>query len=266
MTSWEFPGSEPIDILIDVASGSIAVSAEPADRTTVLLEASGRGGDLLLSEVSVTFSQGRLEIIEPKDVRNRLRGHPRLDVTVTAPADSSCVLHTASADVSCMGRLAGLEARTASGDVTAGSVTGPLEVRTASGDVWLERTGATAEFNTASGDVQLRQADGDVSVHTASGDVSIGQAAASVHVQTASGDTRVGSAAAGEVSTKTASGDTQVGVAAGVGVYLDLSSLTGTISSELDETGGHDDVGLQVSCRSVTGGIRITRAESVPAA
>ncbi len=103
-------------------------------------------------------------------------------------------------------------------------------------------------------------------MQTASGDVAIGQAAASVHVQTASGDTRVGSAAAGEVSTKTASGDTQVGVAAGVGVYLDLSSLTGNISNELDETDGRDDVGLQVSCRSVTGGIRITRADPVPAA
>jgi DUF4097 and DUF4098 domain-containing protein YvlB len=266
MTSWEFPGSEPIDILIDIAAGSIAVAAEPAEVTTVLLEASGRNGERLLSEVSVTFSQGRLEIIEPKDKRNLLRGHAGLDVTVMAPADSSCVVRTASADVSCMGRLAELEARTASGDVTAGSVTGPLEVRTASGDVWLERAGATAEVNTASGDIQLRQADGDVLVQTASGDVAIGQAAASVHVQTASGDTRVGSAAAGEVSTKTASGDTQVGVAAGVGVYLDLSSLTGSISNKLDETDGGGDVGLQVSCRSVTGDIRITRADPVPAA
>jgi DUF4097 and DUF4098 domain-containing protein YvlB len=266
MSSWEFPGSEPIDILIDITAGSVAVSAEPTDVTTVLLEASGRGGERLAAELSVGFDQGRLQIIEPKNVRSLFRGFAGLDVTVTAPAGSSCEVRTASADVSCMGRLAELEARTASGDVTAGSVTGPLAVRTASGDVWLERAGATAQVNTASGDVQLRQADGDVSVQTASGDVAIGQAAASVHVQTASGDTRVGSAAAGEVSTKTASGDTQVGVAAGVGVYLDLSSLTGNIRTELDETDGSDDVGLQVSCRSVTGGIRITRAEPVPAA
>ena len=54
-----------------------------------MLEASGRNGDRLLSEVSVTFSQGRLEIIEPKDKRNLLRGHAGLDVTVEAPAGSS---------------------------------------------------------------------------------------------------------------------------------------------------------------------------------
>ena len=45
MTNWEFPGSEPIEILIDITSGSIAVSAEPADVTTVRVEAKGRGGE-----------------------------------------------------------------------------------------------------------------------------------------------------------------------------------------------------------------------------
>lgn len=261
MTNWEFPGSEPIDILIDVASGSVAVLAEPADLTTVQLEGTGRNGDLLLSEVSVTFSGGRLEIIEPKNMRSQLRGSAGLEVTVTTPAGASCAVHTASADVSAVGSLGQLDATTASGDVTAGLVTGPLEVRTASGDVWLERAGATVKINTASGDIQLREAEGDVNVHTASGDVAIGRAGASVSVQTASGDTNVGSVAVGAVATKTASGDTQVGVAAGAGVYLDLSSLTGTIKNQLDETDGSGGVALQVSCRSVTGDIRITRAD-----
>ena len=71
---------------------------------------------------------------------------------------------------------------------------------------------------------------------------------------------------AGGVSMNSASGDIQVGVAAGAGVYLDLSSLTGAISSELDETDGGDDVRLQVSSRSVTGGIRITRADQATVA
>lgn len=260
MTSWEFPGSDPIEIMIDIAAGSVTVSAEPVEVTTVILEASGRDGTQLLEHVKVAFSEGRLEIIEPRN-----RSQSGLEVTVTAPAGSSCAAHAASADVSCLGTLAELEVRTASGEVTAESVTGPVEVKTASGDVWLERAGATAQVNTASGDIQLREAAGDVSAHTASGDVAIGQAAASVRAETASGDVQVGRATAGEVSVKTASGDVRVGVAAGVGVYLDLSSLTGNISNQLDETGASDDVRLQVSCRTVTGGIRITRAAPVPA-
>jgi len=71
---------------------------------------------------------------------------------------------------------------------------------------------------------------------------------------------------AGEISMGAVSGDIEVGVAFGVGVYLDLSSLTGSIRSELDETDGDGDVRLQVSCRTVTGGIRITRASQAAVA
>jgi DUF4097 and DUF4098 domain-containing protein YvlB len=266
MSNWEFPGSEPIDIVIETSAGSIAVAAEPAEVTTVRLEGRGRDAERLVSEVMVSFSNGRLEIIEPKSARSLLRGNARLDVTVTAPAGSSCEVRTASADVSCMGRLGELDIRTASGDVTAGTVAGSVQVRTASGDVWLEQADGSVQVKTASGDVRLRQANGEVQVQTASGDVAIGLAAASVQVQTASGDAKVGSVSSGEVSMKSASGDIQVGVAPGAGVYLDLSSLTGTIRSELDETDGGDDVRLQVSSRTVTGSIRITRADQAAAA
>lgn len=267
MTSWEFPGSEPIDIRVEIAAGSVAVSAEPTEVTTVHIEASRhtRNAEQLLDEVKVSFSSGRLEIIQPKNV-SLLRGHAGLDVTVKAPASSRCSVETASGDVACMGEMAELRARTASGDVTAASVNGALDVSTASGDVWLENTGASVNVNTASGDIQLRWAAGDVEVKTASGDIGIGTAEASVQAGTASGDVRIRSVASGRTSVKTVSGDTVIGVAAGAGVYLDLSSLTGHISNQLDETDGAGEVGevgLQIACRSVSGDIRITRADAV---
>jgi hypothetical protein len=49
-------------------------------------------------------------------------------------------------------------------------------------------------------------------------------------------------------------------VAAGVGAYLDLSSVTGSATSQLDETVASDDVPLEVICRAVSGDIRIIRA------
>lgn len=261
MASWEFPGSDPIEIVINIASGSVAVAAEPTDATTVSLESSrsGRNSDQLVSEVNVSFDNGRLEIIQPRSA-SFLRGHGGLDLTVKAPPGSRCTVETASADVACVGQLAGLDAKTASGDVTAASVSGPLGVRTASGDVWLEDAGATVQVNTASGDVQLRQAAGDVSVRTASGDVKVGTAAASVEVNTASGDVRISSISSGAASVKSVSGDAQVGIPAGTGVYLDLSSLSGQIRNQLEEADGSGDVRLQVSCRSVSGDIKIVRA------
>jgi hypothetical protein len=62
----------------------------------------------------------------------------------------------------------------------------------------------------------------------------------------------------------TASGDVVVGVNPGVGVYLDLSSATGSAFSQLEETGPSDDITLGVRCRTASGDIRIVRAAAEP--
>jgi hypothetical protein len=261
MAIWEFPGSEPIEIFIDIASGSVAVSGESTAAATVAVHSSRHGHDdpLPPEEIQVSLNGGRLEIVQPKS-SGWMRGHASLDVTVKAPAGSSCTVRTASADVSCVGDLAGLEARTASGDVTATSVRGAATANTASGDVWLEHVGGEVTVRTASGDVRLSRAGEDVAVVTASGDARIGTVGGSASVQTATGDVEIASVRAGEANVKTVSGDTAVGVARGAEVYLDLSSLTGDISSQLEEAAGNQGIGLRVICRSVSGDIQIRRA------
>ena len=257
MSTWEFPGSDPIDVFVDLASGRVALAAGPADVTTVELAASWPGRSE--PDIKVSFEDGHLEVIGPR--RSGLwRGPGGLDLAITLPAGSRCVLRTASADVTCTGDLADLDVHTASGDVTAASVTGIAEITTASGDVRLDETRAEAHVRTAGGDVRLARARGDLTVRTASGDVTVGSAAASVTVATASGDVRLDSVAAGRVEVSTTSGDVHVGVAAGVGVYLDLASATGSATSQLDETEAGDDVPLEVICRAVSGDIRIARA------
>jgi hypothetical protein len=258
MAHWDFPGSGPIDLYIDLAAGRIALAAEPTDVTTVELSAPGSRGEGPVSDVRVSFDDGRLEIVGPR--RSGLRRHGSFDLAVTVPAGSRCMLRTASADVSCKGDLGDLDVHTASGDVVSGVVKGSVEVVTASGDVRLEEAGADADVRTAGGDVRLARAGGDVTVRTASGDVHIEYAAASVTVVTASGDVRLSSVAAGHTDVYTSSGDIVVGVAAGAGVYLDLSSVTGSAISGLDEAEASDDVPLEVTCRTVSGEIRVTRA------
>ena len=224
MSHWEFPGSEPIDVFIELAAGSVALTAEATDVTTVSLSARfGRNADKL-SEVRVSFDNGRLEVVGPK--RTGLwRGYPGLDLTVTLPSGSRCAVRTASADVTSTGELAELDANTASGDVTATAVTRNFQAVTASGDVRAEETGEVADVRTVSGDVRINRAGGDIQARTASGDVSIATAAGSATATTASGDVRIGSMARGRADVNTASGDVVVGVARDVGVYLDLSLI-----------------------------------------
>jgi DUF4097 and DUF4098 domain-containing protein YvlB len=264
MTSWEFPGSDPIDLDISLASGSIAITAEPTEVSTVSLLPSrpGQGAQQAIAAVRVEYRSGRLEIFGPRHSGLRRSGSA-LDLTVKVPAGSRCTVRTASCDVACLGELASLDARTASGDVTTARVSGPVRVVTGSGDVWLEEAGAEITANTASGDVRLLRAGGDVDVTTASGDVRIGTASASASARTASGDVRIASIGSGRADLSCVSGDITIGVAPGTGIYLDLSSLTGRISSDLEPSDHGTGADLQVTCKTISGDVHVTRA--VPA-
>ena len=108
----------------------------------------------------------------------------------------------------------------------------------------------------------IARASGDIKARTASGDVNIATAAGSATVATASGDVRIGNMASGRADVSTASGDVVVGVARDVGVYLDLASLSGSVTSQLEDAEPSEDVTLEVRCRTLSGDIRIARASS----
>lgn len=265
MASWEFPGSDPIDMHINLPSGSIAIAAEQTDATSVSLLPSrpGRDADELIAEVTVEFSDGQLEVTGPKNL-GLLRHRSGLDLTVKAPAGSRCTVRTASSDVACVGELGSLDAHTASGDVTAAVVDGPVQVTVASGDVWLEEGTQGITVHSASGDVRVLRAGGDVTINTASGDIQIGTANGAVSARAASGDVRIERFENGVADVNTVSGDVTVGVTAGVGVYLDLSSFTGDIRSDLEPAEDDGDAEVNVKCKTVSGDVRIRKAGPPP--
>jgi DUF4097 and DUF4098 domain-containing protein YvlB len=235
MTSWEFPATDPIDLQIRVPAGDVTVRAAATQTARVTLS----GAERTLDATRVEFENGVLSVIAPD--RPRLGRTADVDVTVEMPEGSSCVAHTASADVRCTGELSSLDVHTASGDVSA------------------ERVSGLARATTASGDVHVGEA-GEVDADSASGDVTIGQVSGPVQVSTASGDVRIDAASGSRAEAKSASGDINIAVTPGIGVYLDLSTMSGTVSSELDpaeETGGAD---MTLSCRTLSGDVQVTRA------
>jgi DUF4097 and DUF4098 domain-containing protein YvlB len=264
MKNWDFNSSAPIDIVVDNwHSGSVAIAAGGSDTINVQVVPGrpGRDSDDLLAQVQVDFDGSRLHVSGPKPGLISLRRQD-LDLTIQAPAESSCSVSTASADVSLVGPIHKVAVKTASGDVTANMASGRVRVTTASGDVWLEHAASEVLITTASGDQHVLRAEGRTGLQTASGDVVLGQAGGSVHATTASGDVSIGSLRSGQADLTSMSGDVSVGVARGVGVYLDLGSMTGSVVNHLDETDESADVSLSVKCRTVSGDIRITRATS----
>jgi hypothetical protein len=51
-----------------------------------------------------------------------------------------------------------------------------------------------------------------------------------------------------------------VGVPPGRGVYLDLSSVSGTVSSELNPAEEADAPEMSLECRSISGDVTVSRA------
>jgi DUF4097 and DUF4098 domain-containing protein YvlB len=259
MSSWDFTATGPIRANLELPSGSVQVTAAKTETVRVSLIPSGPGGEKLLADTEVSFEGETLRVHVPS--RTSIRRNASLDLTVELPEDSSIRVKTASADVTCEGALGPVNATTASGDVRVNQVSGDADLTTASGDVRIDDVTADVRVSTASGDVEIGRAGGDIIAKTASGDVSIGHAGQSASAKTASGDVRIDSIASGLADATTVSGDITVAVVPGVGVYLDVSTLSGDVSSDLDsDSGAEGDASLTVSGRSVSGDVRIIRA------
>jgi len=246
-------------------AGSVTVDAiEGAAQVDVLVEPLDDAAEELLDRVEIDVRGGdpdsptRVRVTVPE---RRLLRTPAFAVRITTPAGTAARIAVASAEVELTGGFGDLELTSASGDLDVDQGT-DVHMRTASGDARIGTVDGRASVGTASGDVRIGRAAGPLQLRTASGDVSVEHAAADVSISTASGDATVGAAAGGAVQIKTGSGDSAVGVVPGLRVWLDLSSVSGRIVSQLDDGGpaGDGPAALTLAMRSVSGDLRIHRA------
>jgi hypothetical protein len=239
MTSWEFPASDPIDLRVRIPAGRIKVTAARTQTAKVTLSPDHLcdQGEKLVAGTRVEFDQGTLSITAPEQ-----RGPASsLEAVIEIPEESSCLVDTASADITCTGELSA------------------VDVHTTSGDVGAERVAGLARIGTASGDVEVGAASG-LAVTTASGDVSASRIDGEISVRTASGDVQIGAASGPRTDIKATSGDISVAVTPGMGIYLDISTLSGTVSSELESSDESGVTDMILTCQTISGDVRITRA------
>lgn len=259
----EFSCSGPVIVDVRLGGGAIDLYAEPRDTAVVEVTPYDNSdtAQQAASETRVEMSGDTLLIGAPDTSGWLFRRSPRVRVVARVPEASTAYLKVASADASIHGAWSQAKVNTASGNVSVDHVTGDLSVNTASGDVRAARIGGRLSVNTASGDVNAQQVGGSVEVKGASADVEVGDLGGDLRSSTASGDVRVGTARQGTVRANSASGDVSVGVAPGVGVWLDLNTLSGRTNSDLDMTGdapptSHD---LTIQVRTMSGDISIHR-------
>lgn len=270
-----FTTERPPTLYVELRSGTLVVQTAETDQTVV--DVAGEGGDDA-STVAVEQRGDQVAVVATRGAHSLFGGgQRRLVVHVTMPHDSGLTTKLGSAELQVAGRLGRAQLKSGSGDVrieeVAGdaviesgsgdifldTVHGSLRVSCGSGDVTLDQLGGRAQVSTGSGSVTVVTAREPVAVKSGSGDMRVRQARADVALSTASGDLVVDRMERGRLVAKSASGDITVGVPAGVPVWTDLSTVTGTISSDLDGAGepqeGQDHVELRG--RSMSGDVRL---------
>lgn len=259
---WSFNTTGLVEARIEVPAGSVDVRIGSPDVVAVSLEPEepgSRRGQELVDASTVSFEDGRLVVHVP----SKMIMNAGVVCSVALPEGSSLDAKTASADLSCTGRLGDVSASVASGDITLETVDGSLELKSASGDLRCGEVGRELNVKGASSDVTVGAVGGGASIQVASGDVEIDAIGGSLRVNTASGDIRLRRASRGEVSAKTASGDIVIGVASGTNAYLDASSVTGEMKCTLsmDQT-ATSEADLRIVCRTASGDVLVEAASA----
>lgn len=264
-----FHTPEPTSLYVELGSGDLDVRAEDVTETTV--EVHGRNAE----DVTVEQRDDQVVVLAPRRGGNIFGGGQDLRVRVSMPAGSRFATKVGSADVRASGRLGetmvksgsgdievdevegGALLETGSGDLEIGTVSGELQIKSGSGDVAVDRAEGRSQISTGSGDVEVGLAANLVQVKSGSGDGHIREARDAVSVTTASGDLSIDTMHRGELRANNVSGDIRVGIPAGVPVWTEISSVTGSVHSDLDGVGepaeGQDYVTLRA--KTVSGDI-----------
>jgi hypothetical protein len=266
----------PVQLDVRLPSGAVDVDATLADRVEIELLASDEDAQRLVDAARIDLREagGRTEILVDVPQRSgglglsSLFGRQGIGCRVRCPSGSALKARTRSAEITAGPELGSVDVATASGDVELGDVHGDLSAKTASGDVRVGAVDGRASIATASGDLVLDRAGGRLAANTASGDIMVGEALADAKANTASGDVRLASVQSGQVSVNSASGDVAIAVRRGSRAHLDCTTVSGDARSELELSGDEPDGDgpfVEIRARTVSGDIRITRAQEVHA-
>jgi len=265
MPTFQTPG--PLLLSVRVPAGAIVIETTDGAETEVTLEPLDRGAEQAIEEATVelrSHAGGGHELVVEIEERRFLvfSTAPRVGVHIRCPHGADLDVKTVSAEVRCEGSLGLAAVKSVSGDVVLPNLGGDARVKSVSGDVRLGQVEGVVEVQTVSGDVNAAGADGNVSITTVSGDLRVGDVGRSVTTKSVSGDQFVGSVKTGAMC-QSVSGDVYIAVPPGLQVYIDASSRSGDVSSELDPSEDAASQGGEVAelrVKTMSGDIRIARA------
>jgi DUF4097 and DUF4098 domain-containing protein YvlB len=273
MYSFETPN--PVDLRVEVWAGRVDITAADTQTTTVEL----RGDQELIESAKVEQRGDEIVVLMPKIKSSLFRRSAEVEAEITVPKQSNARVETASADIRTRGDLgkvdassgsgevevdqaAKAEVRTGSGDISVRAVQGDCSTKSGSAEVSLGKIGGDCDVLSGSGDVVIDEIAGSLKVKAGSGDIIVKSAGDGVDAMAGSGDLLLRRVERGRVKAKTGSGDITVGVANGTAAYLDIMTVTGDVSSELDgsEAPSDGELTTEIFVQTGSGDVVLQRA------
>jgi DUF4097 and DUF4098 domain-containing protein YvlB len=276
-----FATPTPVRLRVELWQGRLMVEAVETDQTTVdLRPLHGSGGaQELIDNARVEQRGDEIVVLMPRAKSGLFRSRAEVEARIQVPLGSSAKLETGSADIQTTGSLGDVnvtsgsgdvsvelateaQIRTGSGDISVDGVSGSCDIKAGSADVRVGSVGADADVLAGSGDVQITQVGGTLRIKTGSGDVVVQGPGESVDAMAGSGDVLLSRVDHGRVKVKTGSGDIVIGVARGTAAYLDIMTVTGDVTSDLDasETPTSADLTAEINVQSGSGDVVLQRA------
>ncbi len=277
-----FETVNPARLRIEIPKGRVQVIASAATTQTVVELVAMKGDPVAQSwidEAEVAQRGDEIVVLVRKHGLAFFGIGGAIEATIMVPAATAATIGTGSGRIETEGPLGDVRAGTGSGHihVAAGA---DVHVRSGSGDIVIDAASGTADVKTGSGRIVIGQVGGDVRVATGSGHAEVASAAGEARVTTGSGNIEVGDAGDrleafaasghvrvrradhGKVRARTVSGHVSVGVATGTAAWLDLSTLSGKVRSDLETAGepGPGEKSVELRLETVSGNIEVQRA------
>jgi putative adhesin len=279
--SQTFQTPAPVKLRVEIPKGRISITAAETAETTIELAAAPSDSLALdmIAEAEISQSGDEIVVRIRRERRIMFGFGGDVEAQIRVPLGSGAQLGTGAGRIETHGRLGAVEAqsgagavrldeaaearvRTGAGSISIGAVTGSVDVKSGSGKVRVGRVGADARISTGSGSAELEGANGEAKLTTGAGDIDVGAAGDGVEAFTAAGSVKVGRADHGRVRAKTIAGRVSVSVAEGAAALLDISTMSGRVSSELEASGPpvEGDKRLELIIRTMSGDVNLARA------
>jgi hypothetical protein len=273
-------------LTIAIPRGRISVTAADTQETTVALSARhGDAGALdWIAQAEVAQIGDEIVVRGPTISWTLFGGVGPIDAVIRTPQGADAALRIGAGGIETDGRLGHViansgagavrvsdcddaDVKSGAGEIEVGAVAGSVEATTGAGRVKLGRVGGDARVKTGMGSVSLTGAAGEARFTTGRGSIRVGEVGVAVDAHTASGDIDVGRAAHGSVRARTVSGRVTVGVPRGVAALLDISTVHGRVSSDLQSGGppAEGEARVQLTLSTVSGTVTVAHVEPEPA-